>query len=343
MYSNLRAWAVGLALVVHSTFALFAQGGTAFILPTPNRALFEAGGEPRYFVGTVGKPWTSGTFGCVRSDGRQIHEGLDIKATRRDKQGEPADPIFAAADGTVAYTNTKPALSNYGRYIILRHQVDGIEIYSVYAHLSEISDDLSIGSKVRQGQTIATMGRSSNTRQTITKDRAHLHFELNVLLNERFASWFHERKPGERNDHGNWNGHNLLGIDPRKVLLEQARQGNQFSILAFIRKSTPLCRIQVQATHFPYLRRYQSLIRRNPSAETEGIAGYEIALDFNGVPFELIPKTRRELGDWKGKTRVVSVNEEEHDKNPARHLVSRQGNRWDLTSHGQELLDLLTY
>ena len=50
-----------------------------FQLPTANRALFEKGGEERFFVGTVGKPWTSGTFGCVRSDGWQMHEGLDIR------------------------------------------------------------------------------------------------------------------------------------------------------------------------------------------------------------------------------------------------------------------------
>ena len=137
MFSKPLFWALGVILLIRGSSRGFAQGGTAFILPTPNRALFEANGESRYFVGTVGKPWTSGTFGCVRSDGRQIHEGLDIKATRRDKNGDPSDPIYATADGSVAYFNSRAALSNYGRYIILRHQVEGIEIYSVYAHLSE--------------------------------------------------------------------------------------------------------------------------------------------------------------------------------------------------------------
>jgi len=45
--------------------------GQPFQLPTANGALFEPGGEERYFVGTVGKPWTSGTFGGVRSEGGQ--------------------------------------------------------------------------------------------------------------------------------------------------------------------------------------------------------------------------------------------------------------------------------
>ena len=38
-----------------------------FQLPTANRTLFEKGGEEKFFVGTVGKPWTSGCFGCVRN------------------------------------------------------------------------------------------------------------------------------------------------------------------------------------------------------------------------------------------------------------------------------------
>ena len=30
------------------------------------------------------------------------------------------------------------------------------------------------------------MGRTSNTAQAISKDRAHVHFELNFLLNDQF-------------------------------------------------------------------------------------------------------------------------------------------------------------
>src|SRR5438552_874528 len=75
-------------------------------LPTSNHALFEPGGEERFLVGTVGKPYLSGRFGCVRTDGHQMHEGLDIKCLQRDRRGEPIDPVCAAADGMVAYVNT---------------------------------------------------------------------------------------------------------------------------------------------------------------------------------------------------------------------------------------------
>src|SRR6185295_4975599 len=179
-----------------------------FNLPTANRALFEKGGEEKFVVGTVGKPWTSGTFGCVRSDGWQVHEGLDIRCLQRDKHGEPTDPVLATADGTVAYFIVKPSLSNYGNYLILRHSVDGWEIYSLYAHLREVRPGLKIGQAVKAGEIIATMGRTTNTREGISKDRAHVHFELNLLYNDRFESWYKKSSPQQRNDHGLWNGQN---------------------------------------------------------------------------------------------------------------------------------------
>src|SRR2546425_891614 len=144
-----------------------ASSAQPFLLPTANQALFEPGGEEKFFVGTVGKPWTSGTFGCVRTSGWQMHEGLDIRCLQRDKHGEPIDPVMATADGTVAYINTRPSLSNYGNYLILRHSIEGLEIYSLYAHLREVRPGLKAGQPVKAGERIAVMGHTSNTPQAI--------------------------------------------------------------------------------------------------------------------------------------------------------------------------------
>lgn len=313
-----------------------------FRLPTANRALFEKGAEDKFFVGTVGKTWVSGTFGCVRSDGWQIHEGLDIRCLQRDKHGEPTDPVMATADGTVAYINTRPSLSNYGNYIILRHQIEGMEIYSLYAHLQSIRDGLKIGQSVKAGENIAIMGRTANTHEGISKERAHVHFELNLMVNDRFAEWHKKTSPEQRNDHGNWNGQNLNGIDPRLILLEQQKKGSNFSLVQYIRSETDLCRVFVRSVNFPWLKRYRPLVTRNPVAEKEGVAGYEIALDFNGVAIELIPRAASEI-KAKGKFALLSVNEPEERKNPARRLVVKKGSRWELSNHGLNLLEMLTY
>ena len=315
-----------------------------FQFPTANRALLERGAEEKFFVGTAGKPWNTGTFGCGRSGGWQMHEGLDIRCLQRDQRGESIDPVLATADGMVAYLNNRPSLSNYGNYIILRHQIQGVEIYSLYAHLRSIRSDLKRGQSVKSGETIGVMGRTANTREGISKDRAHVHFELNLYINERFSSWYKSSFPTQRNDHGGWNGQNLLGLDPREILLAQQRQGPKFNLVDLIKGQTELCRVFVRKTDFPWLKRYPALVKPNPLAEREGVVGYEISLNFNGVPFELIPRSASEI-KLKGKSRVqlVSVNEAEYTKNPGRRLISKNGARWQLTNRGSELLGLLVF
>lgn len=339
LLSGFRIPCLAVATLLSAGLPIAAQ---PFRMPTANWALFEAGGEERFFVGTVGRTWTSGSFGCVRSEGWQLHEGLDIRSLQRDKRGEPTDPILATADGTVVYTNRKPSLSNYGTYLVLLHLVEGLQIYSLYAHLSEIRPDLAPGKSVKAGEAIAVMGRTANTRQGISKDRAHVHFELNLLLNDRFPSWYKKRNPDQRNDHGAWNGQNLLGLDPQQILQEQQRRGPKFSLLNHLRNQTELCRVVVRATDFPWLKRYPALIRPNPTAQAEGVAGYEIALNFNALPFELIPRAASEIKSGS-KFQVLSVNEAEQKRNPCRRLVTKRGTRWELTPQGQNVLELLTY
>jgi peptidoglycan LD-endopeptidase LytH len=333
---------MGRSIICGIFLIALASQAQPFGLPTANHALFEKGGEEKFFVGTIGKPWVTGTFGCVRSGGWQMHEGLDIRCLQRDGHGESTDPVLATADGTVVYISSRPSLSNYGNYLILQHQVEGLEIYSLYAHLREIRQDLKVGQSVKTGETVAIMGRTTNTRQSISKDRAHLHFELNLLVSDRFASWYKQTFPGQRNDHGGWNGQNLLGIDPRVVLLTEHEADARFSLLTFLQGQTELCRVFVRKTYFPWLKRYGLLVRPNPRAEKEGVAGYEIALNFNGVPFELIPRAASEMSG-KAKLQLLSVNEPEYHKNPARRLVAKRGAHWELTSHGLNLLEMLTF
>jgi murein DD-endopeptidase MepM/ murein hydrolase activator NlpD len=322
--------------------AVWTGAAATFQLPTANRYIFQTGAEEKFFAPTPGKPWTSGTFGCVRTDGHQMHEGLDIRSIAKDKRGEPTDPVMASADGTVAYINDKPGLSNYGRYIILRHVIEGLEVYTTYAHLNQIRSDLRAGKAVRAGDNIGIMGRTTNTRSSIGKERAHVHFEIGLLLNERFPGWYKKTFPSQRNDHGLWNGQNLVGLDPRLILLQQQTQGNQFSLLQFVRTQRELCRVYVRAANFPWAKRYSTLIRRNPVADSEGVAGYEVALNYNGVPFQLVPRSAREM-KGHNPNELISVNAEEATKNSCRKLVVRRVKDWALGEPGIRLLELLTF
>jgi murein DD-endopeptidase MepM/ murein hydrolase activator NlpD len=334
-----RIAALGAALLLTTTLA---TAGPQFQLPTANRALFEKGGEERFFVGTVGRTWESGTFGSVRSEGYQLHEGLDIRALQRDKRGEATDPVLASADGTVAYINRKAALSNFGIYLILQHQVDGLEVFTSYAHLKEVRADLQTGHTVKVGETLGIMGRTANTREGISKDRAHLHFEINLRINERFSEWHRKHQVGMRNDHGDWNGRNLLGLDPRAILLAQQAEGDRFNLVSFIQRQPELCRVQVRSTNFPWLHRHPELIVKNPAAEKDGIAGYELVLNFVGIPCRVIPRSAAEMRS-RAPVQLIAVNPAEQARNPSGKLVSKRGDKWQLTSSGERLISLLTY
>jgi murein DD-endopeptidase MepM/ murein hydrolase activator NlpD len=319
-------------------FVIQAAAQSPFQFPTANHYLYEPGQELKFFAPTApNKPWTSGSFGCVRDYGSRMHEGLDILHQHADKHGEPTDPVMAAADGVVVYVTSKAGLSNYGRYIVIRHIIEGLEIYSLYAHLSEIEPGVAAGKQVKAGEEIAIMGRTSSD-ETIGKDRAHCHFELNVFVNENFSSWFRKNFPGQRNDHGIWNGQNLNGLDPREILLDE--RDPKFSLLDFVRGQTSLCRVLVRATSFPYLKRYAPLVLKNPRAEKEGVAGYEIALNYNGVAFALMPRADSEI-KGSGRFQLLSVNEPEYRAHPCRKLVAEHGGRWQLTDRGLRELELL--
>ena len=61
----------------------------------------------------------------------------------------------------------------------------------------------------------------------LDRSRAHLHLEITFQINPQFEEWVKTTKPGrlwEPNRHGEWNGLNLMGIDPAPLLLA-AQQG----------------------------------------------------------------------------------------------------------------------
>jgi hypothetical protein len=122
----------------------------------------------------------------------------------------------------------------------------------------------------------------------------------------------------------------------------QQPQGSPFSFLAWVRQQPELCRVLVRKTDFPWIRRYPALITPPSTPQKTGIVGYEIAFNFNGVPFALRPRSSAGIS---GATRfqLLSVNAEEQRKNPARRLVTQRGRHWELTQTGQNLLNLLTW
>lgn len=105
---------------------------------------------------------------------KDMHDGVDLNASE-------GSTVLAWKDGEVVRVISNCVGSHYnvnctcgssrGNYIVIYHgEVDGVKIYSGYAHLSKIL--VKEGDKITQGQTI---GKSGNTGRSTGP---HLHFEI---------------------------------------------------------------------------------------------------------------------------------------------------------------------
>jgi murein DD-endopeptidase MepM/ murein hydrolase activator NlpD len=140
------------------------------------------------------------------------------------------------------YVTASAGLSNYGRYIVVRHDFASAgAFYSLYAHLREAR--VQAGDAVKAGQGIGLMGY---TGAGIDQRRAHLHVELNMLLSSDFDAW-HQASFSTPNHHGIYNGINLLGVDLQGLFLANAKNP-QLSIPEFVRGGEAAFRVRVSGT-----------------------------------------------------------------------------------------------
>ena len=270
------------------------------VLPTDNRALLEGRPEDFYqFIDrTVDKerttPWEGGQFGFVRDPRKlhtgeilyaRFHEGLDIKPVSRDARGEPLDEVRSIARGEVVHTALESGKSNYGRYIVVRHDWGYGPFCSLYAHLREIK--VAVGTKVDAGTVIGIMGY---TGTGIDQRRAHTHVELNVFLSSRFQAW-HDAQFKTPNFNGLYNGMNLIGLDLSGLYL--ALQKNPaMSAAQFVTQTEPSYRVAVPGTapmeilrNYPWLC-HDALPERAPPS-------WEITFSAWGLPVNVRPGAQR--------------------------------------------------
>lgn len=279
-----------------------------FAWPTPNPAFRDGRSLEDYVQPTVSGLVTSGLFGCVRSEGIQFHEGLDLYPIARDARGEATDRIYAVLPGVVRYVNERVGDSSYGRYLVLEHPGYTPAVYTLYAHLSAVAPELKEGDRVASGQIIATMGRSAGG-YSIPKERAHLHFEFGVRVTDDFQPWYDFRKFGSPNRHGLWNGMNLMGFDPLDFF-ERFRSREIDNFGDYFARMKPAVKVRIATELVPdFARRYPSLL--TSAVPPEGVAGWEVSFNVTGLPFSLTPLSAVDVAGWsRDLPRIVFVDEE---------------------------------
>jgi murein DD-endopeptidase MepM/ murein hydrolase activator NlpD len=281
-------------------FPPWGQAAEKLILPTANQALFSHGGAAFYqkvernFEGEISYPWEGGRYGFVRDPKRvgsqlvyrRFHEGIDIRPVERDANGEPLDVVHAIADGEVVHTSHVASDSNYGRYVVILHQLDGSPYFGLYAHLRSIY--VTAGSRVEQGEPIGLLGY---TGRGIDRDRAHLHLELNLLLNSNFEAWHSRYFPRDPNRHGLYNGLNLIGIDIARYYLA-LRANPDLSVADFLRTEPVWYRVAVpNDPKFELPKRYPWL-----AGDAQVAPAWEISFTCAGVPVNIRPLETKVTG-----------------------------------------------
>jgi len=106
----------------------------------------------------AGAPITS----AYKTPGRPGHRGVDIGAPM-------GSPIFAARDGIVIAAG--PA-DGFGNWIVVKHDIDGKQVDTVYGHMYNDGLLVKVGDKVVAGQEIAKVGSNGQS------SGPHLHFEV---------------------------------------------------------------------------------------------------------------------------------------------------------------------
>jgi murein DD-endopeptidase MepM/ murein hydrolase activator NlpD len=108
-----------------------------------------------------GKCYYGDSWGYARGGGR-VHLGVDIIAAE-------GKLLYAVADGkiTKVYADYPGSLAGNGVRITM---ADGT--YFFYAHMNGVADGIKVGTKVKAGQIVGTVGNTGNS------GTAHLHFEV---------------------------------------------------------------------------------------------------------------------------------------------------------------------
>lgn len=308
--------------------------------PTPNRAFLESDPAARYVQPSESGTLRSGLYGCFRNSGSRFHEGIDLKPVLKGGKGEALDPIFVVMDGEVVHVNDKPGNSRYGRYIVVEHTNLNPAVYTLYAHLREVSSAVEIGMSLEAGAVIGRMGHSAGG-YTIPSRRAHLHFEMGLMLSGKFQKWYDLQDFEEPNHHGPWNGLNLVGFDPLEFF-ENFKNGVVSQPFDHIGRLPTAFTVKINTSMVPdFVQRYPTLTTR--PFEDGTLTAWEIEFSGFGIPKLWRPISAEALliGEKEESFKLVNVKKEFLKGSLCRDVIRHRKNGYKLGNGGIRLIEIL--
>jgi hypothetical protein len=102
------------------------------------------------------------------------------------------------------------------------------------------------------------------------------------MISRDFQTWYDRKKFGSRNDHGAWNGMNLMGINPLDFFNAwRARRIDSFQ--AYFAQLPTAVRLRIPTHRVPdFVTRYPALLTK--PIPLGGVAGWEIRCTWTGLP-----------------------------------------------------------
>ena len=324
------------------TLLCSVQGAIDLRLPTGNHHLLS--GEPerfymyvdRIFEGETTKPWEGGTFGMVRNPLRigdeviytKFHEGIDISPVARDHSGNPLDLVSCIAEGRVVHTSQIAGRSNYGKYVVVEHLWENSSVFSLYAHLAEIT--CSPGDAVPAGTVIGRMGY---TGAGLNQTRAHLHLELAMMLSQHYEAW-HQNAGRGTNYQGLFNGMNLTGADAASFFLEH-KANPELSFSAWIASIPVHFKVSVPSKGTPdFVTRYPWICQ----GDAQTAVSWDISFSATGLPVAFVASPKQVDAPVLTSIRPATIPQRYLTHN----LVTGQDHFASLTPSGKYLVALLT-
>jgi peptidoglycan LD-endopeptidase LytH len=110
----------------------------------------------------------SEVFATDEADFRNIHLGIDVWT-------EAGTPVYAPYSGKIHSFQDNAGFGNYGPTIILEHDLDGTQLFSLYGHLAMTDlKGLQIGQEIQKGEAFCHVGPYPENGDW----PPHLHFQL---------------------------------------------------------------------------------------------------------------------------------------------------------------------
>ena len=300
------------------------------IWPTPNPAFQEGRSIESFIQSTSSGVTESGLFGCVRNGGSGFHEALDLFPVKRDRRGEPEDDVYSVLPGRVVHVSSVAGHSSYGRYVVVEHDEEAPAFHTLYAHLATIPAAIKAGARVSSGSILGKMGRSA-AGYSIPRHRAHLHFEIGFRLTDDFQRYYDRQKYGSKNRHGNWNGMNLVSINPLPFY-QAMRSCSVTNLYEFLKTIPAVARIRVHTSQVPsFVTNFPALVTR-PYLD-KSLVAWDIAFTQYGVPKEWTPRFAEEaLGGRPGDVKVLTYSPILSEQQQCRRVLDVDGHSPSISS-----------